>query len=95
MSTTQTVSIIRDPLADAIKTALDGLVDGNIDGIANEVANAEDGTLSVSFGVKLTLSGLRVSGVGKIGYSRRFTDEAEFITPEPNQGNLPLEGGAA
>lgn len=90
MSTTsKTISIIRDPLADEIKKALSGLIDDNIDGIANEVANAEDGSLSVSFSVKLTLSGLRVAGVGKIGYSRKFSDESEFITPDPNQPTLP------
>lgn len=90
MSTTsKTISIIRDPLADEIKKALSGLIDDNIDGIANEVANAEDGALSVSFSVKLTLTGLRVAGVGKIGYSRKFSDESEFITPDPNQPTLP------
>jgi len=95
VSTSKTISIIRDPLASEIKTALSGLVDGNIDGIANEVANAEDGSLSVSFSVKLTLTGLRVAGVGKIGYSRKFTDESEFLTPDPNQPTLPgvEEGG--
>ncbi len=90
MSTTQTISIIRDPLAHEIKTTIGSLIDSNIDKVAHEVANAEDGTLSVSFGVKLTLSGLRVSGVGKIGFARKFTDEAEFITPDPEQGTLPL-----
>jgi hypothetical protein len=95
MSTTsQTISIIRDPLAQAIKGALDGLVDGNIDGIANEVAQSDDGNLTVSFSVKLTLNGLRVAGVGKIGYSRKFTDESEFLTPDPNQPPLPFEGNA-
>jgi len=89
VSTSKTISIIRDPLASEIKTALSALVDGNIDGIANEVANAEDGSLSVSFSVKLTLTGLRVAGVGKIGYSRKFTDESEFITQDPNQPTLP------
>ena len=65
-------------------------------GIANEVANAEDGALSVSFSVKLTLTGLRVAGVGKIGYSRKFSDESEFITPDPNQPTLTgVEGGAS
>lgn len=93
----KTISIIRDPLASEIKTALSGLVDGSIDGIANEVANAEDGSLSVSFSVKLTLTGLRVAGIGKIGYSRKFTDESDFITPEPAQLGLPgvEEGGAS
>ena len=96
MSTSKTISIIRDPLADEIKKALSGLIDDNIDGIANEVANAEDGALSVSFSVKLTLTGLRVAGVGKIGYSRKFSDESEFITPDPNQPTLPgVEGGEA
>lgn len=96
MSTSKTISIIRDPLAQAIKGALDGLVDGNIDGIANEVAQSDDGNLTVSFSVKLTLTGLRVAGVGKIGYSRKFTDESEFLTPDPNQPSLPLgEGGGA
>jgi hypothetical protein len=96
MSTATTISIIRDPLAQAIKGALDGLVDGNIDGIASEVAQSEDGNLTVSFSVKLTLTGLRVAGVGKIGYSRKFTDESEFLTPDPQQATLPLgeEGGA-
>ena len=90
MSTATTISIIRDPLAQAIKGALDGLVDGNIDGIANEVAQSDDGNLTVSFSVKLTLTGLRVAGVGKIGYSRKFTDESEFLTPDPNQPPLPF-----
>ena len=94
MSTTKTISIIRDPLAHEIKVTIGSLIDSNIDSIANEVANAEDGTLSVSFSVKLSLSGVRVSGVGKIGFARKFTDEAEFITPDPEQGTLPLGGDA-
>ena len=85
----KTISTIRDPLAEEIKTAITGLVDANIDGIANEVANAEDGKLSVAFSVKLTLEGLRVAGVGSLSYSRKFKDEAEFITPDPNQPTLP------
>ena len=86
---TQTISTIRDPLAEGIKTAITGLVDANIDGIANEVANAEDGKLSVAFSVKLTLEGLRVAGVGSLSHSRKFKDEAEFITPDPEQMGLP------
>lgn len=85
----KTISTIRDPLAEEIKTAITGLVDANIDGIANEVANAEDGKLSVAFSVKLTLEGLRVAGVGSLSYSRKFKDEAEFITPDPSQPTLP------
>jgi hypothetical protein len=94
---TKTISTIRDPLAKEIKTAIIGLVEANIDGIANEVANAEDGKLSVAFSVKLTLEGLRVAGVGSLSYSRKFRDEAEFITPDPEQPKLPgvEEGGAA
>jgi hypothetical protein len=95
MSTaSQTISIIRDPLAQAIKGALDGLVDGNIDGIANEVAQSDDGNLTVSFSVKLTLSCMRVAGTGRISYSRKFTDESEFMTPDPNQPPLPFRDGA-
>lgn len=47
-----TQSIIRDPLAELLKSALGELIDGNIDGIAEKITGSETGRLSVSFGAR-------------------------------------------
>jgi len=88
-----TQSTIRDPLMRHMVAAISSLVTENVDGIAAELVAAEDGNLSVSFSVKLSLSGNRVSGVSSVSYSRKFKDESEFITEDPSQ--IPLPMGAA
>lgn len=81
---------ITDSLQSEIKTAIGDLVASNVSGIAKELTDSEDGNLTVGFSLKLTLSGKRVAGVGSLSYSRKFKDEVEFITPDPDQ--IPLPG---
>ena len=80
---------IVDSLQAELDRALATLVAGNVTGIATELINADDGTLSVGFSLKLNLSGKRVAGTGALSYSRKFKDEVEFITPDPDQPKLP------
>jgi hypothetical protein len=80
---------IVDSLQTVLDRALATLVAGNVTGIATELINADDGTLSVGFSLKLNLSGKRVAGTGALSYSRKFKDEVEFITPDPDQPPLP------
>lgn len=71
-----------------LKEAIDLAVASNIAGIAAELHAADDGNLSVSVSIKLNLSGNRVSGAGSVSYSRKFKDEFEFITDDPEQRKL-------
>lgn len=71
-----------------LKEAINLAVAANITGIAAELHSAEDGNLSVSVGIKLNLSGNRVSGSGSVSYSRKFKDEFQFITDDPEQTKL-------
>lgn len=80
---------ITDPLQQELDRALQSLVAGNVTGIATELIHADDGTLTVGFSLKLNLSGKRVAGTGALSYSRKFKDEVEFITPDPDQPRLP------
>ncbi len=80
---------IVDSLQAELDRALATLVAGNVTGIATELINADDGTLSVGFSLKLNLSGKRVAGTGALSYSRKFKDEVQFITPDPDQPKLP------
>lgn len=80
---------IVDSLQQELKRALGTLVAGNVTGIATELIHADDGTLTVGFSLKLNLSGKRVAGTGALSYSRKFKDEIEFITPDPDQPDLP------
>lgn len=89
---------LKESLQEEMDTAIKTLIDSNITGIANELQQSEDGTLSVGFSLKLSLSGKRVAGTGALSYSRKFKDEIEFITPDPDQlkfEDLEKEGGAA
>ena len=84
---------IVDSLQTVLDRALATLVAGNVTGIATELINADDGTLTVGFSLKLNLSGKRVAGTGALSYSRKFKDEVDFITPDPDQPPLPgMEG---
>jgi hypothetical protein len=80
---------IVDSLQAELDRALATLVAGNVTGIATELINADDGTLSVGFSLKLNLSGKRVAGTGALSYSRKFKDEVQFITSDPDQPKLP------
>lgn len=80
---------ITDPLQQELDRALQSLVAGNVTGIATELIHADDGALTVGFSLKLNLSGKRVAGTGALSYSRKFKDEVEFITPDPDQPRLP------
>lgn len=80
---------ITDPLQQELDRALQSLVAGNVTGIATELIHADDGTLTVGFSLKLNLTGNRVAGTGAISYSRKFKDEIDFITPDPDQPQLP------
>ena len=94
MSTTDIASAsqIRNGLSSKLVHALTELVEQNIDGIAHELTTAEDGSLSVSFGIKLKLFGKQVDGTGTVSYRRVFRDEITFATEDPDQPGLPLEG---
>jgi len=81
-------SALIDALEPKLKEAIDLAVAANITGIAAELHSAEDGNLSVSVGIKLNLSGNRVSGSGSVSYSRKFKDEFQFITDDPEQTKL-------
>jgi hypothetical protein len=48
----------------------------------------KDDEVSVSFATKFVQAGKRIKGQVKIAYAEKFSDEAEFITPDFNQGNL-------
>lgn len=72
-----------------LEQALGTLVSANVTGIATELIHADDGNLTVGFSIKLNLSGKRVAGTGCLSYSRKFKDEVEFITPDPDQVPLP------
>lgn len=89
----KTASKIRDPLAESLKAALADLVDSNIDGIAEKLASSEKGTLSVSFSTKLSLKGASVAATVKASYKQAFDDSTEFCTKDPDQTELPIEGG--
>ena len=86
-------SPIRDNLAKKLAEALQQLVEANVDGITEELTTAEDARLSVSFGIKLSLSGNVVAGAGTVSYRRVFKDEIEFATEDPDQPRLPLQEG--
>jgi hypothetical protein len=88
-------SQIAEALEQSLNRAVADLIAGNVTGIVRELTEAEDGGLTVSFSVKLSLEKGRVAGVGAISYSRKFKDETEFITADPHQTELPIEGGAA
>lgn len=84
-------SQIADALEEQMRIAIPELVAGNVTGIVKELTDAEDGTLAVSVGMKLSLSGNRVACALSLSYSRKFKDETEFITPDPDQPDLPIE----
>jgi hypothetical protein len=48
----------------------------------------KDNEVSVSFATKFVQAGKRIKGQVKIAYAEKFSDEAEFITPDFQQGNL-------
>lgn len=86
-------SQIADGLEIELNRSMAELIAGNVTGIVKELTDAEDGTLTVGFAVKLNLTGNRVAGTGVISYSRKFKDETDFITPDPDQPGLPgLDG---
>jgi hypothetical protein len=79
-----------EALEPKLKEAINLAVAANITGIAAELHSAEDGNLSVSVGIKLNLNGNRVSGTGSVTYSRKFKDDFDFITDDPEQ--IKMEG---
>ena len=85
-------SQIAEALEQCMNQAVADLIAGNVTGIVRELTEADDGKMTVSFSVKLSHEKGRVSGVGAISYSRKFKDETEFITAEPDQIELPIEG---
>ena len=89
----QTQSIIREPLANLLTEALAELVENNIDGITEKLTGSETGKLSVAFGAKLSLKGNQVAATVRLSYTDKHADQTEFITKDPDQGELPVEGG--
>lgn len=86
-------SQIADALEADMKKTVGEKISENVTGITRELVDAEDGNLTVSISVKLLLSGNRVAGAVSLGYARKFKDDGEFITPDPDQPPLPgIEG---
>jgi hypothetical protein len=48
----------------------------------------KDDEVAVSLGTKFVQAGKRIKGQVKIAYAEKFSDEAEFITPDNDQRNL-------
>lgn len=48
----------------------------------------KDDEVQVSLGTKFVQAGRRVKGAVKIAYAEKFSADAEFITPDSQQGNL-------
>lgn len=85
MSPSQLVEQLQPEIGRALTT----LVARNVTGIAQELVASEDGKLSVSFSLALSLQNDRVAGVGNLSYSRKFKDAVEFSTRDPKQPQLP------
>ncbi len=73
------------------KETLGALIDENADAILAELTAADDGKCTVSIGLKLDLAKGRVAGTARLAFSRKFTSEANFITPD-TQPQLPMGG---
>ena len=86
---------IADQLEAKLKRAFEEISAANIAKITEELLESENGKMTVGFSIKLSLNNGRVAGVGGLSYSRKFTDEIEFITDDPKQGNLPIDNGGA
>ena len=84
-------ALLKDQLADKLIAAFASAVHENIVGITDELTAADDGKLSLSIPVKLSLNSGRVAGTGSVTYSRKFTGDFEFITEDPNQQPLGIE----
>jgi hypothetical protein len=80
-----TQSVIRDPLAELLKSAIAELIDSNVDGITEKLTKNETGKLSVSFGAKLSLKGEQVAATVRLSYTEKHDDSVECRTKDPNQ----------
>jgi hypothetical protein len=85
MKQSELIEQLQPKLEEAVKAA----IAENITGVAAELNSSEDGNLTVSVSLKLNLNGNRVAGAGSLSYSRKFKDDFEFITDDPNQLKLP------
>ena len=84
------VSTLADNLQPKLEASVRELIANNIAAFTAELQSAEDGKLTVGVSMKLSLSNNRVSCVADMTYSRKFKDQSEFITQDPNQ--LEIEG---
>jgi len=80
-----TQSVIRDPLAELLKSAIAELIDSNVDGITEKITKNETGKLSVSFGAKLSLKGEQVAATVRLSYAEKHDDSVECRTKDPSQ----------
>lgn len=87
----ETTSTIRDAIRDVMAAQAAELIRSNADQLASELAQSTK--LSVSLSFKLVVLGeAKVNGKAKIGWIRKFHDEDEFLTKDPNQPELPGGG---
>jgi hypothetical protein len=77
-------------ITDLISENVGALVNANCDAIEEELKSAENGKLTISLPVKLTLAGSRVYLTAGLTYSRKFTDEVEasIELDDPKQPRL-------
>ena len=79
-------------IATKMAAAAAELIQSNADDIASLLASSPGGKLTVGISCKLTLIGGKTSGKLKISYSKKHSDEEEFVTDDPNQPEL-IGGG--
>lgn len=79
-----------DQLISLLQRSSSDLINANGSNIAEELKATEDGTLSVSLGIKLKAVGPRLYAATSVSYSRKFKDELEdsIEIPDPNQPEL-------
>ena len=79
-------------IATKMAAAAAALIQDNADEIGNLLTSSPGGKLTVGISCKLTLIGGKTSGKLKISYSKKHSDEEEFVTDDPNQPEL-MGGG--
>jgi hypothetical protein len=82
---------LKEQLSANLIASFSSCVQENIDGITDEITASADGKLSLSVPIKLQLTSGRIAGCGQVSYSRKFSDEFEFITEDPHQQPLGIE----
>lgn len=82
---------IAKSLDDKLKATFTRLIDGELDTIA-QIVIGKDKRITVQTSFALALDDSRVSIVGSINYSEKFTAMMEAMTEDPDQMKLPIDG---